>query len=508
MSKPFPLAGVIGVVAADAGEIDQATKAGLSCVEMRADLLLSAGMSTADLMDAVAKTRRQGLNCLFTARHPSHGGTFDGSEQDRVTLSQQALAAGAHVVDAEFGSEAARDLLASGAPMVLSHHDFNAMINDVELRSLTQAMHRASPQSPPLAIKIVPTASSISDSVGMLQWVQERRDNEPQRIGFAMGVAGACSRVLTIAYGAPITYAAFGEAVAPGQIALAELVETYRAASLNADTRVYGIVGASCQNSFSAFLHSPAFAAREINSVYVLLQTDDFDEIVTQMDALRLDGLSVTIPYKEDALRISDQADERSKRCGAANTLVIQRDGAQRHIHAFNTDYDGVLGPLQRERSLDGLNVAVIGNGGAARGAVDALREAGAVPTLFYRNEERGLPVAKSLAINGALLSSIDDSFEVYINSTPLGTYADDPSPVPADIFSRKSQIAFDMVYQTPQTRFLSDAADRGVRCIPGREMLISQGIEQFMHFTGQEPRQGEFQANFERGRILRGLSR
>lgn len=506
MSNAFPLAGVIGVVAANAGEIDEATKAGLSCVEIRADLLLSAGMSTPALMDAVAKSRLSGLNCLFTARHPSHGGTFDGSEQDRVALSQQALAAGADVVDAELGSEAARDLLAADAPMILSHHDFNSMPDAAELRELTATMLSASPQSPPQAIKLVPTASTITDSVRMLQWVQERQDSEPQRIGFAMGVAGASSRVLTIAYGAPITYAAFGEAVAPGQIALAELVETYRAADLNADTRVYGIVGASCQNSFSAFLHSPAFATREINSVYVLLQTDDFDEIVTQMDALRLDGLSVTIPYKEDALRISDEADERSKRCGAANTLVVHRDGAQRRIHAFNTDYDGVLGPLQRERSLDGLQVAILGNGGAARGAVDALREAGAAPTLFYRNEERGLPVAKSLGIDGALLSDIDDSFEVYINSTPLGTYPGDASPVPAEVFTRSTQIAFDMVYQTPQTRFLRDAASRGARCIPGREMLVSQGIEQFIHFTGQEPPQSEFQANFERGRILRGM--
>ena len=136
----------------------------------------------------------------------------------------------------------------------------------------------------------------------------------------------------------------------------------------------------------------------------------------------------------------------------------------------------------------------------------DALREAGAVPTLFYRNEERGLPVAKSLGIEGALLSDIDDSFEVYINSTPLGTYPDDASPVPADVFTRSTQIAFDMVYQTPQTRFLRDAADRGARCIPGREMLVSQGIEQFIHFTGHEPPQSEFQANFERGRILRGM--
>jgi len=102
------------------------------------------------------------------------------------------------------------------------------------------------------------------------------------------------------------------------------------------------------------------------------------------------------------------------------------------------------------------------------------------------------------------LLSTIDDSFDVYMNATPLGSHREDPSPVPAAVFTRPSQIAFDMVYQNADTRFLADAARAGTRCIAGREMLVAQGTVQFRHFTGVTPDLDEFQANFDRGRALR----
>jgi 3-dehydroquinate dehydratase/shikimate dehydrogenase len=500
MSMEFPLSGVAGIVANDADEVSGACAAGLSAVEIRADLLLRAGMSPARLMKTVASAAARDLDCLFTVRHPSHGGVFDGSEPERVALSREALDAGAKVVDAEWGSDAARELLAGGAPLILSHHDFDAMLDPAGLDALTREMSAAEP----LALKIVPTAGRIADSVRMLHWVQARPAQGPHRIGFAMGAAGECSRVLTIAHGSPITYASFGDAVAPGQVALDELLQIYRAHRLDTDTRVFGIVGASCRSSFSPFLHNPGFAARDINAVYVLLQTDDFQDVMQNLDALRLDGLSVTLPYKEAALRIADEVDDRSRRCGAANTLVVRRDGGGRRIHAFNTDYDGVQVPLAQRGSLAGAKVAVLGNGGAARGAVDALREGGAVPTLFYRSAGRGAPVAAELEVDGALLSRIDDGFDVYLNATPLGTHAGDPSPVPPEVFSRPSQIAFDMVYQTPRTRFLADAERAGARCIPGSEMLVAQGIVQFRHFTGMEPDLAEFQQNFERGRAMR----
>jgi 3-dehydroquinate dehydratase / shikimate dehydrogenase len=490
---PFPLAGIAGIVANNAGEIDTALQASLGTIELRADLLLAARHDTAAVLACVAQAKRRGLRVLFTARHPSHGGKFDGTEHERAQLSLDALAAGADVIDAEFASEAAALLSAAQAPLILSHHDFDQMLSVQALAELTEAMQAVRP----LALKVVPTAARISDAARMLNWVGDAPADGPRRIGFAMGAAGACSRILTTARGGPITYAAFGENVAPGQIPLNELRDLYGLAELNSATRVYGIVGTHSMGSFSPFLHNPSFRRQHVNAVYVPLQTDDFDDLWGCLDALHIDGISVTNPYKERLAELADSTDARTAACGAANTAVITRDG-RRHVHAVNTDFDGVAIPLAMKTRVCGARVAVIGNGGAARGAVMALAEAGAQPTLFFRNVERGKPVADELEVPGATLASLDDSYDIYINATTAGMQAGDPSPVQSGVFQRSSQTAFDMIYQNATTQFLDDARSAGCQTIHGAQMLIGQGVEQFKLFTQKDVAFVEFTDNYE----------
>ena len=238
-TETFPLRGVIGVVANSVSELELAAKNQLLCVEIRADLLLDRGLSKQDLMSCIAQSKTMGLACLVTLRHPSQGGKFEGSEAQRIEINQQALAAGADIIDLESGTEAAAELLRQKAPMILSYHDFNSMPTDAELAELTQQMTSQSP----LAIKVVPTASSLQDAVAMLRWVSEADNNGIKRIGFAMGQSGACSRILTTACGAPVTYTSFGDAVAPGQIALDALLNTYRVMSMDQQTSVVAVTG-------------------------------------------------------------------------------------------------------------------------------------------------------------------------------------------------------------------------------------------------------------------------
>jgi shikimate dehydrogenase/3-dehydroquinate dehydratase type I len=496
----FPVNGVIGIIANAASEVGEAHTHGLRSVEIRADLLLAAGLDVAALMAVVAEASSGGLEVLFTLRHPSHGGKFDGTESDRVIINRQALAAGAHIIDAEFSSELATILLGEGAPVILSQHNFNNMLSDDDLHTLTRTMSAAGP----LGIKVVPTARRISDAARMLAWDRAADENGPRRIGFAMGAAGASSRILAIAYGSPITYASLGESVAPGQIPLRELTDIYRAGTLNRNTRVYGVAGTHALTSFSPFIHNAAIAARGINAVYVPLQTDDFDDLIQNAEALSIDGLSVTVPYKERALAIAHDIDDRSRRCGASNTLVFDRTGTDLCIRAYNTDFDGVTLPISQHVPVSGLKVAVVGNGGAARGAVEALRAEGAEVTLFYRNAQRGEPVAKALGVSGYTLAAIHDGFDVIINATPLGTHADDPSPVPKSIFARPEQIAFEMLYQNPNSPFLQDAIANNLRTVRGAQMLVAQGTVQFAHFFGDTPSLAEFESAFEKGQTYR----
>ncbi|MDP7047019.1 MAG: type I 3-dehydroquinate dehydratase, partial [SAR324 cluster bacterium] len=215
MVNSFPLEGVIGIVANNATEIDFALDHKLSCVEIRADLLINNGTSVDDVVELVRETKTKGLSCLFTLRHPDHGGEFFGTEEERVLINQAVLEVGADIIDMEWGTEALVAMADKNAPIVISHHDFNAMPSIEVLEELTSEMESFYPD----AIKVVPTSSTLAHSVQMLQWVGNRT-RDIARIGFAMGQKGTCSRIMTTVYGAPITYASFGDAVAPGQLSM------------------------------------------------------------------------------------------------------------------------------------------------------------------------------------------------------------------------------------------------------------------------------------------------
>lgn len=234
----FPLRGIIGVVANSLAEIDSAIAAKLQCVELRADLLLDAGLSIDDIHAGIAQAQQASLAVLFTLRHPDHGGKFNGSEAERVSISRDAFKAGADIVDLEWDSKAAASLITESVPMILSYHNFNGMPDADELARVTRIMS----QHQPAAIKIVPTASGSEDALRMLGWVADA-DGEIARIGFAMGAAGACSRILTVAMGGPVTYTAFGPAVAPGQVALDALLNSYRVMQMTGNTRLVAVVG-------------------------------------------------------------------------------------------------------------------------------------------------------------------------------------------------------------------------------------------------------------------------
>ncbi len=247
MTDNFPLSGIIGVIANHPDEIDLARQKQLGCVELRADLLLDNGMAEQELMALIKRSKTFGLGCLFTLRHPSHGGKFTGSEQQRVMLGQQAVAAGADMIDLEWDTQAGQTVADQQLlPLILSYHNFNGMLSAEELADVTRTMERMNPA----AIKIVPTAAAVADAATMLQWVAGVGSSESiqgrkiQRIGFAMGGCAAVSRILTTASGGAVTYAAFGEVVAPGQIDIDELRLCYRAAELNERTQVTAVISA------------------------------------------------------------------------------------------------------------------------------------------------------------------------------------------------------------------------------------------------------------------------
>src|SRR4030095_2634902 len=195
-----------------------------------------------------------------------------------------------------------------------------------------------------------------------------------------------------------------------------------------------------------------------------------------------------------------DWIDETAKEIGAVNTILVRDD----QLLGYNTDASGLIAPLiNRIGVIRDARCAVIGAGGAARAALWALINEGGMVELFARNRDRAAITAKDFGVPCHQLAGSDFAgFDIVINATPLGMSGADQEVTPAKTAQLHGvRLAYDLVYNPIETRFLRDTRAAGCDTLTGIEMLIAQGAEQFRLWTGQFP-----DANVMRARALRGL--
>jgi shikimate dehydrogenase len=205
----------------------------------------------------------------------------------------------------------------------------------------------------------------------------------------------------------------------------------------------------------------------------------------------RWDGLSVTLPHKQDALVLADRADPRATRAGAANCIVRASDG---RLVAHNTDVDGVRAALaQHGCSLAGSAVLLLGAGGAARAGAVAAREGGA-SRLWIANRHPSRAIELASAFDGEVLPLTAEALgpmlpraDVVLQATSVGLEAPGDSPLPPGCVLHDRLTVMDMVYRPLRTRLLRDADAAGSRTIDGLWMLVFQGLAQLRLWTGAE---------------------
>src|SRR5262249_53518002 len=184
------------------------------------------------------------------------------------------------------------------------------------------------------------------------------------------------------------------------------------------------------------------------------------------------------------------EVDAVARKVGAVNTLQKRWN----RLVGYNTDVEGAIRPLRRLLSLRGAKVGILGAGGAARALVYGLPPGGAEGTLFPRH--RGRAEASAREVGGQVRSwSQASKFRgtVLIQATPVGM-APGPEESPVSWDGIKSEIAFDLVYRPPETRFLQEARRTGARTVSGIEMFLEQAIIQFEILCGTAPPRSLFE--------------
>jgi 3-dehydroquinate dehydratase type I len=461
---------------------------------------------------------------IATARLAADGGQYPARDARRLELLRAAAQSGAWLIDLEVGTDKERATAVvegATAEILWSHHDRLA----TSARALTDLLDTLTHDGAK-HVKLATHAARLTDNLVHRDLL--RRKWPFMLSAFCTGATGLPSRLLGDVWNSELVYSR-----APGAAAASLLPEL---PPLDALTRVFrlgeghvlaiksvdgnktlvesmqprwlfGVTGSHVTGSLSPYIHNICFDIGLAAARYIPLQSSDFSDVLTFAEAAEFAGLSVTAPFKADALQagsIGESADKGdlgrfpAESVGAANTL--SRAGAKAlplpgdpdpprnpnaRWFASNTDVSAIAAAMVRllpEGKADRARILLLGAGGSARAALRFLAENFKSVAVHARNRQ----AAKTLASESGFAYHPDpcadeDGWDVVINCTPAGGPAA-PDDLPVD-FARLPMstggAVLDLTYGPTPSKLVRMARERGIRAEDGLSVLLAQAILQ-----------------------------
>ncbi len=248
----------------------------------------------------------------------------------------------------------------------------------------------------------------------------------------------------------------------------------------SAERTPYGLIGRKLGHSWSPQVHA------QLGSTPFSLIELEPDEVEPFIHGGTWKGLNVTIPYKRQAAELADERSWSVELLGVSNTLVRREDGT---IYADNTDVLGFSWMLDRfcrreygRRASDligGLDVLVLGSGGASQAVQASVEREGARPVVISRKGPDNYESILERHGNAVMV----------INATPVGMYPNCPaSPMTDEMLANLPGLlgVLDVVYNPLRTGICLAADRLGVPSESGIAMLVSQARYSSELFQGK----------------------
>lgn len=257
----------------------------------------------------------------------------------------------------------------------------------------------------------------------------------------------------------------------------------------------YAVIGNPIAHSKSPLIHE-IFAKQTQQAIHygrIYSELDDFKKTTQEFFERGGKGLNVTIPFKLQAYELAQHKTPRAQSAQAANMLWVENG----QLWCDNSDGEGLTRDLRRllnQRSgaaLNGINVLILGAGGAAQGVIEPLMGAGVAGiTVFNRTHEKaealvkqftGLATKAKVHLKALPLAELKNaSYDLIINATATGL--SNESPIAKDVLQaiiHPDTLAYDMVYGK-ETSFMQDAKALGIQAVDGLGMLVEQAALAF----------------------------
>ncbi len=443
--------------------------------ELRIDLL-----SRPDIGRLIASTRKP---FIATCRPVREGGRFEGREDERFDLLQQAVNAGARFVDLELDAWGpGRQRLHSrnrSLQWIVSHHMLDGPPGRVDALYATMRKTGAG------ILKFAYMADDAWEIRAAMQFFAIAQKDRQRVIAIAMGEAGEASRVLYKVFGGWATFAGSedGGLSAPGQLPASTMKRVFQSNTRTARTRIFGLVGNPVGQSKGIYIHNPLYRRLGRDAIYCRFKIDDLTRFMKTFDGV-LSGCSVTAPHKQAMIKFLATVDPLAHTLGAVNTVVRRSRG----YFGANTDARGALDAIEQKLRVNGRRFVVLGAGGAARAVAGEAVRRGARVYVANRTAQRAKGVARALGVKWTALENVASlEPEILVNATSVGMWPNiDATPlreIPGTV-----RLAFDAIYNPAMTKFLKDAEGQGAITVTGVEMYVGQAVEQIRLFTGRKP--------------------
>jgi len=442
-----------------------------------------------------------GIPAIITIRRDVDGGYFVGGEGARVKLMARGLAYAnddhrnnfAYMdIEEDFNvpslEEAARTF---GTRIIRSCHNLQGVTNDIPAK--IKSMQRAGDE----IVKMAVSVKNTNDVLKLYQFSKATKGKD--KIFICMGHYGIFSRILAERFGSFLTYSsALSEHEvpgAPGQIDVKELAELYHFRKITKKTKIFGVVGNPLKASVSPWFFNNVFSLENNDAVYVPFPTNSVGDFFTLAKELDVQGLSITVPYKESVLPYLAKRSPQVLAIGACNTVYKSNDG----WYGENTDCKGFSDSLLQfigKKNLKYLKVCIIGAGGVARAVAGEIYRLGGKAVILNRTVHKAKNIAAQykfkwggLDDHGIEIMSKYNNIIIQTSSVGMEGYNEENSsndPLELYSFSGKEAV-MDLIYTPPVTPFLKRAAAAGCKTINGYDMVIRQACLQYGLFTGSE---------------------
>jgi shikimate dehydrogenase len=230
--------------------------------------------------------------------------------------------------------------------------------------------------------------------------------------------------------------------------------------------KTFGLIGYPLTHSFSKKFFTQKFSHENIDAQYLNFEIESIDKFPNIIiENPNLQGLNVTIPYKESIIPFLDSLDTNAQKIGAVNCVVFKN----KKLIGYNTDYLGFIDMLKPLLKSVHKKALVFGSGGASKAIQYALSLLNIDFQVISRNGKFKYESIDEKMYHESLL---------WINCTPIGMYPniDESLPLRYDLVTNQ-HLVVDLIYNPETTLFLQKAMDKGATCINGYKMLENQAI-------------------------------